>query len=369
MGAQATRSRQWRFDAIERLWQVARDCDAAFILVAGDVFDSETPVAAVRDQALELLGEAPAPVYLLPGHSDPCAEGSVWFSAKWQGGLTALPDVHPLVERAATEIEGGALLFPCPTLRKRVPTDGTIWIPRGVRGDQFRIGLAHGFLEDYSPDASRALGVIAAGCAARAGLDYLALGGYHAPTPADHSAARARSFYAGTPEIGAQDDALSGYALVVTLSEGAPVVTPHRIGHIELRDLGEVALNGAADWEAFVARTETKEPTDDMILRARLCGEVSPSLWGEMQRFLGEQREKLLGVDVSLEAVHPRPTPDNFAALKLERLEESIVERLDGALGAGEVGDLRGLELLELWSSDPDARREALALYYRLLNV
>ena len=367
LGAQATRSRGWRFEAVRRLWQLAADQNAAFILVAGDVFDTETPSPTVRDQTIELLGEAPAPVYLLPGHSDACAEGSVWFNAQWQSGLTGLNDVHPLFAGEVREVEGDALLFPCPTMRKRAHRDVTAWLPPGARGERFRIGLAHGFLKDYLPGENRVLGVIEADRAQNAGLDYLALGGHHAATPAAHSAARARSFYAGTPEIGAHD-AQGGSALVIELEAGAaPKVTPHRVGKIELRDLGESELNGANEWEAFVARLGEVDSPPNTIVRARLRGEVSPALWSEMQRWLAQKRDELLGVDVSLESLHARPTPDDFAALKLERLEENILERLDGALDAGET-ELRGLELLETWSGDPDARREALGLYYRLLG-
>ena len=368
LGAQATRSRAWRFEAVRRLWQLAADQRAAFILVAGDVFDTETPAPAVRQQTLELLGEAPAPVYLLPGHSDPCAEGSVWLHANWQSGLTALPQVRPLVAGEATEIEGDALLFPCPAMRKRAPNDVTAWLPLGARGERFRLGLAHGFWRGEVGGQGHTLGCIAGDCAQRAGLDYLALGGQHAPTSPDENAARSRSFYAGTPEIGAGDDAAGGTALVVELETGAlPRVTPHRVGQIELRDLGEIELNNAENWDEFVARAGALEAPENTILRARWRGEVSPALWNETQQWLAHKRGELMGVDVALESLHPRPTADDFADLKLERLEESIVERLDGALDAGEA-DLRGLELLETWSGDPDARREALVLYHRLLG-
>lgn len=368
LGASATRSRAWRFEAVRRLWQLAREHDAAFILVAGDVFETETPAPAVREQTLELLEQAPAPVYLLPGQSDPCAEGSVWFDAKWQGALAQLPTVRALLANETWEIEGDALLFPCPSMRKRATRDVTAHLPVGARGERFRIGMAHGYLNDYDAGEKRTLGCIASDCAARAGLDYLALGGQHAATPHDHSAARARSFYAGTPEIGAHDDARGGNALVVSLQTGAPPdVAAHRVGNIELCDLGAIELNGAADWERFVARASAMGKPEKTILRARLRGEVSPALWSEMQRWLAAQRESLLGVDVTLE-LHPRPTAQDFADLKLERLEESILERLNGTLGAEDAGDTRGLELLELWSGDASARREALALYYRLLG-
>ncbi len=369
LGAQTTRSRNWRFDAVRRLWQLAADEDAEFILVAGDVFDSETPSETVRTQTIELLSEAPCAVYLLPGESDACAEGSVWFNASWQSGLTGLNQIHPVLTPEALTIRDAVTLFPCPVMRKRGQSDVTAWLPRADRGEAFRIGLAHGYLRGYSPDEARTIGAIAADCAQRAGLDYLALGGHHAPTPDGHVTSRARSYYAGTPEIGARDDVLGGQALVVKIEHAGaiPLVTPHRVGAIELHDLGALDLQGKDDWQNFTQRATNFEHPAQTIIRAQLRGEVSPSLYGEIQGWLARRRDELKGVDIALEAIFSRPSREDFAELKLERLEESVLDGLDGVLDAEHLGDLRGLEQIVNWSGDPDARREALALYYRLL--
>ena len=369
LGAQTTRSRAWRFEAVRRIWQLARDNQADFVLVAGDVFDSETPSDAVRAQAIELLREAPCPVYLLPGESDACAEGSVWFNANWRSGLTGLNHIHPVLTREPLSIESDATLLPCPVMRKRGQTDATAWLPSTDRGESFRIGLAHGYLRDYAPGDTRTLGTIAADRAARAGLDYLALGGWHAATPPEHMASRARSYYAGAPEVGASDDADAGFALVVEIEHpgAVPLVTPHRASAIELRDLGAVTLQSKADWRNFVEQSANFDNPTQTVLRAQLRGEVSPSLYGDIQTWLARRREELLGVDVNFAALHDRPSREDFAELKLERLEESVIDGLEGALDFEHLDDLRGLEQIESWSDDPDARREALALYYRLL--
>ena len=353
---------------MRRIWQLAAANDAAFVLVAGDVFDTETPPDAVRAQTFELLREAPCPVYLIPGAADPCAEGSVWFNANWQSGLTGLSQIHPLLTPEPLEIGKDATLFPCPVMRKRESRDVTAWLPLSDRGERFHIGLAHGYLHDYDAGPTRTLGTIAADCAMRAGLDYLALGAHHAPTPP--SASRARSYYAGTPEIGARDDASGGHALLVQIEHpGAlPTVTPHRVGAIELHDLGAIELADKTDWKAFSKSAANFDNPDQTIVRAQLRGEVSPALYGEIHNWIAKRRDELLGVDLALEQLHPRPSREDFAGLKLERLEESIVEALEGALGAEDLGDVRGAEQIQNWSRDPDARREALALYYRLLN-
>ena len=371
LGAQTTRSRAWRFDAVRRLWQVAAQNDAEFILVAGDVFDTETPSDAVREQTVELLREAPRPVYLIPGAADAGAEGSVWFSALWRGELTGLNHVHPLLTPEPLAIENNVTLFPCPVVRKRDSRDATAWLPRADRGERFKIGLAHGYLRGYSLDETRTLNVIAADCAARAGLDYLALGGDHAATaPDDNAASRARSYYAGAPEIGARDDANCGYALLVQIEHpgDAPRVTPHKVGAIELHDWGAREIAGQTDWESLAAGAGNLDNPAQTIVRAQLRGEVSPALYGVIQVWLAKRRDQLLGVDVSLEQLHALPSREDFAALKLERLEESVLDQLGQTLQTQHLNDLRGLEHIENWSDDPDARREALALYYRLLG-
>lgn len=371
LGAQTTRSRLWRFDAVRRIYQVAVENSADFILVAGDVFDSETPADAVRAQTIELLSEAPCPVYLLPGESDACAEGSVWFSASWRSGLTGLNHIHPVLASEPLQIEG-ATLFPSPVMRRRNQADATAHLPAGDRGESFRIGLAHGYLRNYAPGETRTLGTIADDCASRAGLDYLALGGWHAataPDPNEDGASRARSYYAGTPEVGERDDASAGFALLVQIEHpgAVPLVTPQRVGAIKLRDGGTLELQTKADWLNFVEQAANFDEPAQTIIRARLRGEISPSLWGEIQLWLAKKRDELLGVDIAFEQLHARPSREDFAQLKLERLEESVLEGLEGTLDAEYLSDLRGLDQIVNWSGDPDARREALALYYRLL--
>ena len=145
-------------------------------------------------------------------------------------------------------------------------------------------------------------------------------------------------------------------------------MTPQRVGAIELRDLGALELQVAADWQALRERAANFDNPFQTVVRAQLRGEVSPSLYGEIQLWLAKKRDELLGVDIAFEQLHARPSRDDFAELKLERLEESVLEGLQGELDAQHLDGLRGLQQIQSWSGDPDARREALALYYRLLE-
>ena len=369
IGRNATQSTQWRFEAVRRIWQLAADKSADFIVVAGDVFDTDTPSESVRHQTLELLADAPAPVYLISGNHDPAAEGSVWFHPDFAQGLAKLPRVHATLEAKPLEAEGDCLLFPCPVTRKYARADATTWIPVGERGQRFRVGLAHGSWRGYFGGEERELNCIASDCAHRAGLDYLALGDYHGFTPADHAAARARCFYAGTPEITARDSMRAGHALLVSLDEPGeiPLVEPHRVGKVVLHDLGTKRIAGGDDLEALGEALKEVENRDETILRVRIEGQVAPSVQKAAVAWATQMRDSWLGADIDVGKLRALPSRDDFAPLKLEPLEEALLEMLGSPLDLAELSTKDAARLSD-WSLDERARQEAMALYFRVLG-
>ncbi len=371
IGPRAAQSSAWRLDAVRRIWGLAEEKKADFIVVAGDVFDSDTPSATWRRHAIELLADCPAPVYLIAGNHDPCAQGSVWFQDDFAGALSGLENVHLVTEAAPIETASDALLFPCPVTKKYCREDATAWIPDSPRGGKWRVGLAHGGWKGYfSSGDDQTLNCISNDCADRAGLDYLALGDYHSYTPPDHAAAKSRTFYAGTPEIGAKDNIRGGHALCVSIQNPGepPLVEPVGVGRVQLCDLGMVSLSSDEDFEAFQARAAQIQNAEDSIMRARVAGHVAPKIARALDDWLGNLREEWLGVDVDVSKLFAQPTPDDFRALRLERLEESLLERLNGDFSSDYLSGVRGAEEIASWSGDAAARREALALYYRLLG-
>jgi DNA repair exonuclease SbcCD nuclease subunit len=370
IGPRAAQSSAWRLDAVRRIWSLAAEKNADFIVVAGDVFDSDTPSATWRRHAVELLADAPAPVYLISGNHDPCAQGSVWFQDDFAGALKGLENVHLATQSQPLEVPGDALLFPCPVTKKYARDDMTAWIPDSTRGEKWRVGLAHGGWKGYfSQGDEQQLNVISSDCADRAGLDYLALGDYHSYTPHDHAAAKSRTFYAGTPEIGAKDNIRGGHALCVSIENPgeAPVVEPQRVGRVQLCDFGALTLHTSDDFEAFKARAEATEAREDSILRARVAGHVAPSLVVALDEWASSAREEWLGVDLDVSKLFAEPTLDDFRALRLERVEEAVLASLGADFSGEYLSGVRGASEIAVWSSDEAARREALALYYRLL--
>jgi hypothetical protein len=106
---------------------------------------------------------------------------------------------------------------------------------------------------------------------------------------------------------------------------------------------------------------------EDTILRAKISGHVAPKVMRGLDQWLRDARDEWLGVDVDVSRLFAEPTPEDFAPLRLESLENEILARLQSDLAPEYLSGVRGADFVANWSHDESARREALALYYRLL--
>ncbi len=70
--------RQQRLETIDRLGEIARRHQAAFILVAGDLFDSPSPDRGTVSAACAAIGRLGLPVIAIPGNHDHGGAGGPW---------------------------------------------------------------------------------------------------------------------------------------------------------------------------------------------------------------------------------------------------------------------------------------------------
>ncbi len=205
-----------RHQIIATLARVARSHGAEHILVAGDIFDTETPTDPVWRQAVAAMGADPGlQWWLIPGNHDSLAAESLWSRFRHH----APANVRLIHDPAPIRIAPGAVLLPAPLPRRHPGRDLTAWMP-GCDTDprQFRIGLAHGAVRDFSEGGSTADGIIPPDRAETARLDYLALGDWHGQVRIGP-----RCWYSGTPERDAFRHDGQGACLAVTLTDpGAP---------------------------------------------------------------------------------------------------------------------------------------------------
>ena len=122
------------------------------ILLAGDTFDTETPGADVRRQALTEMAHHSGIRWVLL----PCNHDSLQATELWERlGAEAPPNVVLAIRPEPIELAANVLLLPGPCTTRRPGRDLTEWMdaagtPEGV----IRIGLAHGTILDFSEDTS-----------------------------------------------------------------------------------------------------------------------------------------------------------------------------------------------------------------------
>ena len=122
------RLRQERIAMIGRIGALIAPCEAAFLLVAGDLFDSPTPSTSDVSAVCQAIGQLGIPVLVIPGNHDHGAPGSVWHSAFFQTEQQRrAPNLQVLLQREPLELND-AVVLPCPLLRRSDSGDPTAWV-------------------------------------------------------------------------------------------------------------------------------------------------------------------------------------------------------------------------------------------------
>lgn len=117
-GQKRALARQARLESIHRLGHAVRENHAAFVLVAGDLFDSPTPDKGTVSAACAAIGALAVPVYVIPGNHDHGGPGCVWEQPFFRQECAALaPNLQVLLKAEPVQLPG-AILLPCPLLRR-----------------------------------------------------------------------------------------------------------------------------------------------------------------------------------------------------------------------------------------------------------
>ena len=234
-----------RHGALERLADAARASGAAHILIAGDLFDAETPAPATLRQGFQAMAADPALTWvILPGNHDSLAADELWPRA----AAEAPANVRLALSPRPMDLAPDAVLLPAPCPSRRPGRDLTEWFDRAeTPPGALRIGLAHGAVQSFGEEG--AVDVLAPDRARRAGLDYLALGDWHGQVRID-----ARTWYSGTPEPDRFLHRGPGAALAVTLDAPGepPAVAPMETGDFGW-ETAELALLPGEDPAARLA--------------------------------------------------------------------------------------------------------------------
>ena len=256
-----------RHGVIGRLRERAVAEELKTVLVAGDTFDTETPSRATIRHALQEMALAPGIRWvIIPGNHD-----SLQAEELWRIVAGECPENVTVAREAETLALGSdAVLLPAPCPVRRPGRDLTDWMSAAeTNPGVIRIGLAHGAIQHFGEDG--AADVIAPDRAARANLDYLALGDWHGQIRVNE-----RTWYSGTPEPDRFKHDAPGRALIVEIdAPGAvPKVTPIPTGQFLWRDLALDLVGDEDPMERLKHSVEALENRRNILVSLAAVGRV-----------------------------------------------------------------------------------------------
>lgn len=337
--------RDLRFAAIDRVVELAHQQDAAFIVVAGDVFDANTVDDRTVEQACARFARARVPVYAIPGNHDHGGPGSVWQRARFK--LSRPENFKVIEDREPVPVAGGhAVLLPAPLIQRFERGDTTAhWTPELGRehGEgAVRIGLAHGGVSSFGEVEARNL--IDPQRANRADLDYVALGDWHGAREAG-----IRAWYAGTPEPTGFKDNNAGHALVVTAGRGLPPrVEPVSVGRARWVRHAET-LNEPDDIERLGRWFQELDDPLETLVRLELEGALCFADMERLEALLTRMEGRLIYLRRKDAGLVPRGRDEELAGIASAGFIAEAIERLraEVATGGPEAGRAaRALQLL-----------------------
>jgi exonuclease SbcD len=356
LGDQAAAQRERQFAAFRAAVDLALAEKVDVVLIAGDLFDSNTqPRRSVERVAAELkrLVEAKIRTVLIPGTHDVSDRSSIYrvhaLAALAGSGedddlVTVRPPEPPSVHLATCDVMVHGPVY----ATKRAPHSPLRDLKTvGGEGATWHVGMVHGSLA--IPDRTdRDEVVFTREEIEVTGLDYLALGHWHS---AQQGKAGATTWaYSGAPEPVAVTQDGAGKVLLVELNETSGTrsvaIEERTVGKTRFAKL-DIDASTVADQPAVVAAIAA-QADPDLVLDVRLTG-VRPD---ELDVSIDEVEDQLKGRflkvrfrDLSVPALtHGNlPSPDTIPGAFIRNVEGRIAElEADGGeASAGEAAELR----------------------------
>ena len=265
---------QARFDGIRHLGRLAKEEKCEFVVVAGDVFESNQVDRRTVLKACEAMAEINLPIFLLPANHDPLDAASVFRSKVWAVNKPARVHVleqpgQPMEVRPGVEVVGAPWTSKRP-LNDLVASAAALLSPvPGV----LRVMVGHGAVDSLSPDRDNpaVIGVAAAEAAVQEGrFHYLALGDRHSFTAVGASG---RIFYSGTHEAYDFDEIDPGKVLIVDLDAKDVRVSPRQNGAWRFM-VHQARISTADDVEALARHLDAIPDKARTILKLGLVGSL-----------------------------------------------------------------------------------------------
>ncbi|WAI81248.1 MULTISPECIES: metallophosphoesterase family protein [Achromobacter] len=325
-----------RFDVVARIAALAAERRVDAVLVAGDVFDTQ----GVSDRTIRRLFAAMAayagPWVMIAGNHDAALADSVWSRAAQLGCIPA--NVHVPTRIGVVDLPAINLAVLAAPLTQRHTYDDVTqsFDTLDTEAGRVRVGLAHGSVAGRLPDTIDATNPIAPDRAARARLDFLALGDWHGCLSID-----AHTWYAGTPEQDRFRGNEPGYVLDVQIdAPGAtPVVERIAIGKYRWSAWMET-ISLPTDAQALAERLAALRADD--VLRLDVQGHVNMETWDALQRAVDQAAAQVRALLPDLSGLRLEPDQADLAELGASGYVGDVAAQLQTMQGDGEQAAVAG---------------------------
>jgi DNA repair exonuclease SbcCD nuclease subunit len=342
---------QARIDVIRTIAELAANEQCAFVVVSGDVWESNQLDRRTIGLTRDALAAVPCPIYLLPGNHDPLDAGSVFRTRNFLSGKPA--NVHVLESAEPVEVAPGVRVMGVPWPSKRAAHDLVAEACDRLESkpDYLTICVGHGIVDKLSPNAHEPSHISFARmqtATEQGQVQYFALGDRHSTTEL-----APRIWYSGAPEPTDYNELDSGNVLLVQLSDDACQVTRHRTGKWQfVRETLEFSSGEDVD---AAARHLQKMPNKEVtILKLALKGALGLAAVTQLESELDKLRDLFAALEIWGQHTDLVVLPDQLDLDKLDLagFARATAQELQGA--ASSTG------------ADAAIARDALALLYRL---
>ena len=343
-----------RLDVIEDMAKLATLEQCEFVVVCGDIFESNQVQRQVVVRAFERMAAFPQlTFFLLPGNHDPLDASSIYgsptFIERCPENVKVLTGTEPI--QAAPGVE----LIPAPWPNKHPTTDLVEAACGGLeQTNALRIVVGHGAINSLSPNPNDPKTIALERLEERIStglIHYVALGDRHSMT---NVGATGRIYYSGAPEPTDYDEINPGNVLIVDLGADNVDVAPRRLRTWRFlrRDW---QLSSDKDIEALQEWLASLEDKDRTIVKVSMVGQVSVAQKARLDELLEHHADLLAAFET------------------WERHSDLVVIPDDADLDhfdlSGFAGDaLTELQMMAEQGEQAPVARDALALLYRLVG-
>jgi DNA repair exonuclease SbcCD nuclease subunit len=337
-----------RFEALERVVRTGNSEGCGLLVVAGDLFDSQSVAKRDVARAASILdGFTGRLAAVLPGNHDYFAsdDSQLWKAFRESAGDRTLlldkPTVYPL-----QHFDIDAALYAAPCTSRRSNTNAVGWIKECGRdhGVRHHVGVAHGSLAGVSPDTDSTYFPMTRDELEALGLDLWLCGHTDRMQYPSQPGPRDRIFYPRTPEPNAFNCRHDGLAWRLKLDDTGSVTAKsirtgaNRFVHMEADISGENGIDALA---ASLDRPDAA----NTLLKLKLSGRIPASVFEKVAGLVHGLASRYMYLETSTDELRPEIT----RALIDERFTEgSFPHRLMCAIDADDAEALRAaMEIIE----------------------